>query len=392
MAESMSGIRSSPHPTRIIRSRVRGQSSLLSIDTRATATSSPLGPMGLAKRCELLLPNLYYLTHWSILVVDPKGELAVQTHLHRRAEGSEIVTLDPFGVIASRYPRLAERYPDLRGRPLNPIAALDPASDDFPDDAKKIGEALIKVDSKDAHWSQSAQALVAGLAMALRMLYEDADFKNLRLVISYPPQRLADFIVDLLKELPDRRDAVAAKLNRFTAYSDENRELASVLASAITQTDWIDSTPIQRALAEGTYDFGRMKDRPVTVYLILPPRYLETHATWLRLMITAVLMPLIRTTGGNVPVLFMLDEFAQLGRLEVIEQNMALMRGYGVKLWPVFQDLAQAQDIYEKRWESFIGNAGVRQAFAPQDWTTMEYLSKLSGEWLYWVHTISTWD
>ncbi len=35
------------------------------------------------------------------------------------------------------------------------------------------------------------------------------------------------------------------------------------------------------------------------------------------------------------------------------------MRGYGVKLWSVFQDLSQAQAIYGKRWETFMSNAGV---------------------------------
>jgi type IV secretion system protein VirD4 len=60
------------------------------------------------------------------------------------------------------------------------------------------------------------------------------------------------------------------------------------------------------------------------------------------------------------------------------------MREYGVKLWPVLQDLGQMKDLYEKRWESFIANAGVLHTFAPQDATTREYLSKLSGEKLYW--------
>ena len=69
---------------------------------------------------------------------------------------------------------------------------------------------------------------------------------------------------------------------------------------------------------------------------------------------------------------------------------MGLMREYGVKLWPIFQDLAQAQDLYEKRWESFIGNAGVLQTFAPQDATTRDYLSKLSGQRLYWLKTVGT--
>jgi len=349
------------------------------------------GPNGSGKTMRLLLPNLYKLTRWSIVVVDPKGELAVQTHLHRRASGSEIVTLDPFGVIASQYPGLVERYPDLKGKSINPIAALQPASDDFPDDAKKIGEANIKIEGKDPHWALSAQALVAGLAMALRVKYgENASLSDLRQTISAEPSDLANFIkTDLLPDLPEGLEAIASKLNRFTRFSAENTELGSVLATAITQSDWLDSKPIQRALKSGSYDFAKMKERPVTVYLVLPPRYLETHATWLRLMITTVLMPLLRSTGGKVPVLFMLDEFAQLGRLEAIEQNMALMRGYGVKLWPVFQDLAQAQDIYEKRWESFIGNAGVRQGFAPQDVTTMEYLSKLSGQRLYWMETTS---
>jgi type IV secretion system protein VirD4 len=75
----------------------------------------------------------------------------------------------------------------------------------------------------------------------------------------------------------------------------------------------------------------------------------------------------------------MLDEFAQLGHLSSVENNMAVMRGYGVKLWAVFQDLSQAQAIYGKRWESFMGNAGVLNSFAPQDVVTADYLSTRTG-------------
>ena len=353
-----------------------------------------LGPNGSGKTRRLLVPNLAMLINWSILVVDPKGELAVQTAAHRKAEGSEIITLDPFGVIERQYPGLVEKLPYLKSAGLNPIAALDPDSEDFPDDAKAIGEALIKIDSKgESYWAKSAQSLIAGLVMGLRLKFgPSADFGTLRDVIGSEATQLAAFIQSkILPDLPEAHAAIAAKLNRFTKISSDNKELMSIISTAQTQTDWLDSRPIQNDLARGEpIDFGKMKDRPVTVYLILPPRYLETHATWLRLMITAVLTPLIRTTGGKVPVLFMLDEFAQLGHLEVIERNMALMRGYGVKLWPVFQDLAQAQDVYEKRWESFISNAGVLQSFAPQDVTTRDYLSKLSGQKLYWLKTTGT--
>jgi type IV secretion system protein VirD4 len=98
-------------------------------------------------------------------------------------------------------------------------------------------------------------------------------------------------------------------------------------------------------------------------------------------MITSVLQPLLKDTRRpNVPVLLMLDEFAQLGHLPVVEQSLGLMRGYGLKLWAVFQDFAQARAIYEDRWQSFLGNAGVLQAFAPQDVVTAKDLADAAGQ------------
>jgi type IV secretion system protein VirD4 len=55
---------------------------------------------------------------------------------------------------------------------------------------------------------------------------------------------------------------------------------------------------------------------------------------------------------------------------------MAMFRGFGIKLWSVWQDLGQAERLYGKGWESFVANAGVLQSFAPQDVLTAEYLSK----------------
>jgi type IV secretion system protein VirD4 len=108
-----------------------------------------------------------------------------------------------------------------------------------------------------------------------------------------------------------------------------------------------------------------MKERPTTVYLILPARRLATHSTWLRLMITSMVQPLMKDVRkAKVPVLFMLDEYFALakGGFPVIEDNMAMFRGYGIKLWTVFQDLSQAH------------------SFAPQDLVTADYLSKRTGQ------------
>lgn len=351
-----------------------------------------VGPNGSGKTRRLLIPNLVWLTNWSILVIDPKGTLAALTGPYRESKHKgSVIVIDPFGVLEKDYPALVRRHPFLKSAGFNPVAVLDPDSDDFPDDAKALAEALIRVEDRDhPHWERSAQDLVAGLVMCDRI--ENGKKSSLVAVrdwVGAEAEALAAEVKNHL--LPLARgpyDAIVPKLSRFTKISGENRELFSILSTAQTQTGWLDSLPIQRDLSKGAPDFGEMKQRPMTIYLILPPRYLATHSTWLRLMVTAVLRPLIRSVRpARVPVLLMLDEFAQLGHLPMIENNLALMREYGLKLWVLFQDLAQAEDIYKKRWESFIGNAGVVQAFAPQDKTTRNYLSELSGQRLYWLQS-----
>ena len=347
-----------------------------------------IGPNGSGKTRSLLVLNLIELTNWSTVVIDPKGELAVWTAKHRKDAGSEIVTFDPFGVIERRYPGLVQELPYLKSRGMNTIAMLNPESDDFSDDANLIGEALIHVDRHESHWGESARALVSGLVMALRMTNKNDGASNslaeLRQILGMAPDAIGNYLEGVIKTTQSE-PAIAAKLNRFTEISPENRELFSILSTAVTQTNWMDSKPLQRELSGVAFDFAEMKRRPVTVYLILPPRFLETHSSWLRLMITAVLTPLIRSPDQRVPVLLMLDEFAALGRLEVIERNMPLMRGYGIKLWIILQDLVQLKEVYKVRWESFIANAGIIQSFAPNDISTRDYLAILSGKRLYWV-------
>jgi len=353
-----------------------------------------IGPNGSGKTRRLLIPNLYRLVNWSAVVIDIKGELAALTAAHRAAQsGHSVLVIDPFAVMAKNYPKLVEKYPFLRSNGFNPVTALDPKNDDFPDDAMALAEALVRVEGSEPHWSQSAQDLVAALIMYVRLSKPNVgSLADVRAILGEPA---ADFRVSvramLVKGIEEDCEELTIKAGRFSEVTSDNKELNSVISTALTQTRWLDSRPIKADLAKGHFDFASLKEKPVTVYLILPPRYLATHSTWLRVLITSCLMPLLRSVdGAKVPVLFMLDEFAQLGTMKAIEDNVALMRGYGLKLWLILQDLSQVQSLYKERWESFIGNAGVVQSFAPQDVTTRDYLSKLSGQRLYWLKTGGT--
>jgi len=352
-----------------------------------------IGPNGSGKTRRVLVPNLFRLGDWSAVVIDLKGELAALTAAHRASKpGHRVKVIDPFGVMPKSHPELCERYPFLRDSGFNPLSLLDPESDDFPDDAMALTEAIIRVEGKEPHWSQSAQDLVAALIMFVLSKYKKGSLGIVRTLLGQSTAGFTATIGAMIKAGSEpRREELSTKAARFAALDSDNRELNGIISTALTQTRWLDSRPIRADLDHGRFDFGAMKQTPTTVYLILPPRYLVTHSTWLRVMITSALMPLLRSVDdAKVPVLFMLDEFAQLGRMQVIENNLALMRGYGVKLWLVLQDLAQLKSLYKQRWESFIGNAGVVQSFAPQDVTTRDYLSKLSGQRFYWISTGGT--
>jgi type IV secretion system protein VirD4 len=63
-----------------------------------------------------------------------------------------------------------------------------------------------------------------------------------------------------------------------------------------------------------------------------------------------------------------------------IENAVGQIRGFGVQLWPVLQDLNQIKALYRDRWETFLGNAGTIQFFGINDQFTAQYVSRVLGE------------
>ena len=337
-----------------------------------------IGPNGSGKGMGLIVPNLAEQRR-SILIIDPKGEAAAIT-ARKRAEFGTVKIINPFNV-------LADQRPHLRSTGFNPLAALDPDDDNFADDCAGIGQALVKEPpgSDGAFFGGSAQDLVTALVMHEKLLNRDsASLANVRRMLTERfggdersgPLGLARTIYEM-SESP--YEPLRAKAGRFMSGS---RSSMDIISTAINETRFLDSPPIQRDLSGADIDWNLAKNEIVTVYLILPADRLETHANFLRLVVTSALRSLLRSPPGKKlpPVLFMLDEFAQLGYLPPIENAMGIARGFGVQLWPFIQDLNQIKALYKDRWQTFIGARGMLTAFAPQDMFTADYLSKLCGQ------------
>jgi type IV secretion system protein VirD4 len=154
------------------------------------------------------------------------------------------------------------------------------------------------------------------------------------------------------------------------------------MSNAQTQTRFLDSNAITKNLGQHGIDFADLKKQRMTVYLVLEPQKLVTHSKWLRLIISSAMTAMQQTlkpAGSKRPdVLFMLDEFPQLGRMESIENAVSLNAGYGVKVWVAVQHLGQLKTHYGDNWETFL-SAGCVTASAPRDIFTRDYLTKLIG-------------
>src|SRR5260370_35222611 len=110
---------------------------------------------------------------------------------------------------------------------------------------------------------------------------------------------------------------------------------------------------------------------------------MSTHYRWLRMMIALIVTEMEKVRGqpaAGHPVLMLLDDFAGLKRMEVIENAVAQIASYGVKLFFVLQSLEQLKAVYKDNWETFLANSGLKVFFNLEDHFSREYVSKLIGE------------
>ena len=341
-----------------------------------------LAPTRAGKGVGTVIPNLLAVDR-SVLVIDPKGENARIAGEARRRFGTTHV-LDPFEV--SGMPSAA----------YNPLDRLTPDSLDLGEDAASLTEALVMDPPgqvTEAHWNEEAKAILGGLIMFC-VCHEDRGRRSLATVREYltlPPDRLKA-LLELMQDSDAAGGLIARAANRFLGKAD--REAASVLSNAQRHTHFLDSPRIARCLARSDFAFSDLRHRITSVFLVLPPNRMDAYSRWLRLLVSQALQDIARdaealtaTTGAqsasqrlSTPTLFLLDEFAALGRLEAVERAMGLMAGYGLQLWPILQDMSQLRDLYGDRANTFIANAGVQQVFGVNDFETAKWLSQMIGQ------------
>lgn len=358
------------------------------------------------KGVSVIVPNLC-LWPGSLVVVDPKGENATLT-ASRRGQGSEhcqginqaVHVLDPMKVA-----RVDEAYRAT----FNPLDALDPESPHVIDDATRIADALVEIGQGESRqWDEGARGLVRTLLLHVLTHPHYQGRRNLvtvRRLILQGEKDMADEIRErraqrgesgspsahvILWELARQNGALngviaASADSLLESAKNSAKQYNSYRIIAERCTEFLDSPGMASCVSSSSFSLADLKTDPkgVSIYLSLPQRFMNTHYRWLRMMIALTVTEMETVAGqpaSGAPVLMVLDEFAGLRRMDIIENGVAQIAGFGVKMLFVLQSLEQLKSVYPDRWETFLANCGVQVFFATTDNFTNQHVSDALGE------------
>jgi type IV secretion system protein VirD4 len=355
-----------------------------------------IAPTGSGKGVGLVIPNLLEYEH-SVMVIDPKGENYLMTAQVRGRNGRKVILLDPFGECEKRK---NDDVPLTPYRSFNPLDFLSVEDENVGDDCAVLADMLVLQtgQEKDPHWNDKARAILKGLILYVVRAGKPKTLAELRRVVveelcnntvvgRHGETRSYQF-VQVLKNYPD--DKIINRTG-FEIESMPNEERGSVLSTVLRHTEFLDSQSVAHCLDQSDMSsdelLALLRTGQLSLYFVLPADKFSAYARVMRLWIgTAIQLiakhPLTRAEQdqGN-RILFMLDEVAQLGTMEPLLKGIGLMRGYGMILWMVFQDIGQLKSLYpDHRWISFMSNCKIKLFFGISDYDTAKYISDMIGK------------
>lgn len=327
----------------------------------------------------------------AVVCMDIKGENFHVTHAQRLLDGGEVFVLDPFRVTGDDHSLHAF------ANPLDTIDTRGVGANRALDDCKTLAEMLVAEEGKEnKHFSDEGRSLLACFMLYVCDEYHserhERTLMKVRDLLTLPAEKFAQRLEQMANSNnPLVQRGVARLLQK------EERERTAVISTAQRGIDFLDSIPMANVLVppagselEAAADTPRPRqvnlsllksDKPMTIYLVIPPEALKTHAAWIRMMIACINNMITRIPGRPTHrILMLLDEFAQLGHIRPVVEGISLVGGYGVLFWIIIQDLAQLKGLYKDNWETIFANCDVKQCFGTNDWSTADLLSKMTGE------------
>jgi type IV secretory pathway TraG/TraD family ATPase VirD4 len=327
-----------------------------------------VAPNGSGKGIGQVIPNLLDYPG-SCLVLDVKGENAAVTARARRELGQKVFIVDPFGVNGQGTAA------------FNVLDRLDVTNPDCVAESAALAECLVIPDKGDGanHFDETAKNLLQGLMLHVAGLanHEKRTLGEVHRLLTSDEESFLETMAEMASDDSAAFGLPARAANTLMGTAD--RERGSILSTARRSTAFLNDPRIAAALARSDFNLAYIKSELMTVYLVMPANRIGPNARFLRCFIGSVIAAI--TSSAKQPphrVVFVLDEFAQLGYMKAIEDAVSLMRGYGLAFWVFLQDLSQLKGVYP-RWQTFMANSA-KVFFGTDDYDTAKYVSDSLGK------------
>ena len=236
----------------------------------------------------------------------------------------------------------------------------------------------------DPYWDDMAEMLLKALIyylLATRPEEEQSLSSCAELVRAANNNGAGNLLTELMNQLP--YDHPARMFYKSIEIAPE-KTYSSILSSLQSKLGKFDSKEIAELTSTNTIDFEEIGRKKTAVYVISS----DTHAAY-DFLLTIFFSQMIQRlydyadiNGGALPqpTYFILDEFANIGRIPDFDKKISTSRSRKISFSVILQNLDQLEAVYEKSHETIIGNCDTTLFLGSNSQKTVEYFSKELGE------------
>ena len=323
---------------------------------------------GSGKSASYSIPNAHQCLG-SYVFTDPKGELYDTTAGYLKEQGYDIKVLNLVR------PQYSDGY-----NPLMHIASEL--------DVDVIANTIVKgqkTDSgSDPYWDDMAEMLLKALIyylIATRPEEEQNLASCAELVRAANKNGGSNLLSDLMSQLP--YDHPARMYYKSIEIAPE-KTYGSILSSLQSKLGKFDSKEIAELTSTDTINFEEIGSKKTAVYVISS----DTHTAY-DFLLTIFFSQMIQQlydyadqNGGRLKerTYFILDEFANIGKIPDFDKKISTSRSRGISFSVILQNIDQLEAVYEKSYETIMGNCDTHVFLGSNSFKTVEYFSKQLGE------------
>ena len=343
-----------------------------------------IAPTGRGKGVGFVLPNLLHFDG-SAVILDVKGENFEKTSLHRqRYLKNEVWYFSPFDYVMpdgeGAEDKSAKPYTRThRFNPLARIAAL-PSQEQQYTAINAMADLFLIVESVNAQsFFQAGRSLFVASCLYAIERGKPTIGEALRIMSGGGSKK------DAYREAAETTsNPTVAEV--FLTMADETDKILDSYVSVIRGAGlelWLDPA-VDRATSDSDFDFATFRRKAQSLYIVVQPEHLKTLAPLIRLLFADAIANLQRAapkTDEPHTVMFLMDEFDQLGKQPLVLNSIKTIRSYGGRFFIISQSIPGLDGIYgETDRRALQGGAGVQIYMTPQDDRTAEILSGALGK------------